>query len=156
MTSERNTHPLAPVNGPGQTLFDFVRHWSRRWNIVPDNPAAQNGRHVLVVEAVRAVSSRGPATINCIAREIGFDQSGASRLVRDAVAAGYLRLEQSEVDGRERHALLTLAGIELIVAAHSWQEDVFARLTQTWSPRQRTAFHAAIGELLERSRTFKP
>ena len=68
--------------GPGQVLFEFVRHWSRR--TAPD--IAEQGRLVLVVESVYAVSGRRAATINAVAHEIGIDQSGASRMVKEAAA----------------------------------------------------------------------
>jgi DNA-binding MarR family transcriptional regulator len=143
------------VTGPGQVLFEFVRHWSRRWNAPGDGHAAQRGRHVLVTEAVRSVGSRGAATVNAVAREIGIDQSGASRLVRDAVGAGYLEMRPSAVDARRREVSVAAAGHELLHEAHAWQERVFDRLTERWTTRQRDEFHRAMLRLLERSHTLE-
>lgn len=106
---------------------------------------------VLVTEAAYAVSRRGPATINAVAHEIGIDQSGASRLVKDAAAAGYLELRSADGDARRRQVGVTDAGVELIEQAHAWQEEVFARLTEGWSERRRTEFHKAMVSLVERS-----
>jgi MarR family transcriptional regulator, organic hydroperoxide resistance regulator len=76
--------------GPGQLLFTFVRHWSRR-AATGDATVAEQGRLVLVTEAVHALAARAePATVNAVARELGIDQSGASRLIRSAVEARYL------------------------------------------------------------------
>jgi DNA-binding MarR family transcriptional regulator len=133
--------------GPGQVLFEFVRHWSRR--TAPD--VAEQGRLVMVVESVYAVSGRRAATVNAIAHEIGIDQSGASRLVKEAAAAGYLVLRAADGDARRREVDVTPAGHELLEQAHSWQEEVFAQLTTGWSERRRTQFRRDLLSLLERS-----
>jgi MarR family transcriptional regulator, organic hydroperoxide resistance regulator len=133
--------------GPGQVLFEFVRHWSRR--TAPD--VAEQGRLVMVVESVYAVSGRRAATINAVAHEIGIDQSGASRLVKEAAAAGYLELRSADGDARRREVGVTNAGVELLEQAHAWQEEVFAQLTTGWSERRRTQFRKDMLCLLERS-----
>ncbi|MYY11753.1 MarR family transcriptional regulator [Streptomyces sp. SID4919] len=143
-----------PGPGPGQTLFEFVRHWARRWNSPGDGPARQQGRHVLVTEAVRSLDSRGIVTINAVAHEIGIDQSGASRMVKDAVAAGYLEIKPSESDTRRREVTVTAAGLDLLHDAHHWQEAVFDQLSGQWTDQQRTEFHHAMFRLLERSHTL--
>ncbi|MGE3285726.1 MAG: MarR family winged helix-turn-helix transcriptional regulator [Pseudonocardia sp.] len=140
--------------GPGEVLFEFVRYWSRR--VPADDPrVAERGRWVLVTEAVAAVTRDGPATINAVAQEIGMDQSGASRLVKGAVAAGYLRMQAAQADGRRRHVTLTPAGRELLERAHGWQEAVFDRLTAGWDEPRRVAFHAAMLDLLDRGRALR-
>ncbi|MDA2812922.1 MarR family winged helix-turn-helix transcriptional regulator [Nocardiopsis sp. RSe5-2] len=144
--------------GPGQTLFAFVRHWSRRWNGPADHSAARQGRLVLVTEAVHALQARGrtPVTVNAVAREIGIDQSGASRLVKDAVDAGHLELRPSADDARRREASVTAAGTELLRGAHRWQEEVFGLLTEEWTEEERTGFHRAMVRLLDRSHVVEP
>lgn len=136
--------------GPGQVLFHFVRHWSRR-------PAAadtgdEQGRLVLVCEAVHALSLRAtPATVNAIANEIGIDQSGASRLIKSATAAAYLVMAAPAADGRRREASLTPASRSMLDQAHRWQEEVFAQLTRGWSDKKRCDFQQAMTDLIERS-----
>lgn len=146
----------ADCAGAGQTLFEFVRHWSRRWNAPIEASAAQNGRHVLVIEAVNSLSKREAASINDVAREIGIDQSGASRLVKEAVGAGYLTLQASEADARRREIILTAAGHDLLLQAHDWQEEIFKHLTEEWVERERTEFHRAMLRMLDRSRAIGP
>ncbi|MGH8876015.1 MAG: MarR family winged helix-turn-helix transcriptional regulator [Stackebrandtia sp.] len=142
---------MTPDPGPGRQLFTFVRHWSRR----SDPQAPEPGRLVLVTEAVHSLSQRGiAATVNAIAEEIGLDQSGASRLVKDAAAAGYLDLRPSVTDRRRRQATVAAAGLTLLEHAHDWQERVFDRLTEGWSDRQRRDFQAAMSSLVERSATL--
>jgi DNA-binding MarR family transcriptional regulator len=137
--------------GPGQVLFEFVRHWSRRWAGSDGAGAAEQGRLVLVTEAVHSLSRRGGATVNAVADEIGIDQSGASRLVNSAVAAGYLRIRASRTDGRRREVSVTAAGISMLDDAHQWQEKVFADLTVQWTDQQRSDFRQAMLSLLRRS-----
>lgn len=147
----RDTSTPSDMGGPGQVLFTFVRHWARRWQRPGDDSTARHGRHVLVTEAVRSLAAKTP-TVNDIAGEIGIDQSGASRLVADAVAAGYLTLGRCASDRRRRSVSITAAGTRLLRDAHRWQEAVFARLTTRWPARQRDEFHRAMRSLLDRSR----
>lgn len=136
--------------GPGQVLFHFVRHWARR--PVSADAGGEQGRHVLVCEAVYALSQRGaPATVNAIAHEIGIDQSGASRLIKSATSGGYLAMAASPVDGRRREASLTPAGRFMLDQAHRWQEDIFAQLTTGWSDKKRRDFQRAMTDLMDRS-----
>jgi DNA-binding MarR family transcriptional regulator len=137
--------------GPGQVLFAFVRHWSRR-SALGDPGVAEQGRLVLVAEAVESLTGRGiAATVNAVAHEVGIDQSGASRLIRSATEAGYLSMEPSRADRRRREASLTAAGRSMLDAAHHWQEQVFAQLTAGWSDRRRHEFHEAMTDLIDRS-----
>lgn len=136
--------------GPGQVLFHFVRHWARRSNAV--DAGGEKGRLVLVCEAVHALSQRATrVTVNAIAHEIGIDQSGASRLIKSATAAGYLAMAASQGDGRRREASLTSAGRSMLDQAHRWQEDLFAELTTGWSDKKRLDFQQAMTELMDRS-----
>lgn len=136
--------------GPGQVLFHFVRHWARR--PVAEDAAGENGRLVLVCEAVDALSRRGATvTVNAIAREIGIDQSGASRLIKSATVADYLTMAASPADGRRREASLTPAGRSMLDQAHRWQEDIFAHLTTGWSDKKRHDFQQTMTDLVERS-----
>ncbi|THJ02293.1 winged helix-turn-helix transcriptional regulator [Nocardioides sp.] len=136
--------------GPGQVLFHFVRHWARR--PVTADAGGDQGRLVLVCEAVHAVSQRGTsATVNAIAHEIGIDQSGASRLITSATAAGYLVMAASATDGRRREASLTAAGRSMLDQAHRWQEEIFVQLTAGWSDKKRRDFQQAITDLMDRS-----
>lgn len=111
-----------------------------------DDPAL--ARMMTAVQAVHAVKERGAATINDIADELGIDQSGASRLMSQAIAAGFVQREQSEVDGRARECGLTTAGEDLLRDARMWQEEVFARLTADWTEPDRESFEMQMKRLL--------
>lgn len=140
--------------GPGQTMFAFVRHWSRRL-LVENDATADRGRLVLVVEAVHALGELGrPVTVNAVARELGLDQSGASRLLGRASEAGYLTLAASPYDRRRREASLTEAGLSVLDAAHRWQERVFDELTAGWSPQRRRDVEQAMRDLIASSQAL--
>lgn len=105
--------------GPGQLLFSFVRHWSRR-STSGGAAVVEHGRLVLVAEAVASLIERGQsATVNAVASEIGIDQSGASRLVKNAVDAGYVAMTTPHTDGRKREATVMPSGDEVLREAHA-------------------------------------
>lgn len=137
--------------GPGQLLFGFVRHWSRRAT-ASELSAAENGRMVMVTEAVAVLEDRAePTTVNAISKVVGLDQSGGSRLVKSAVGAGHLTLIDASTDGRRREFAVTPHGHALLAQAHEWQEQVFAELTAGWSEQRREDFQAAMVDLIARS-----
>lgn len=136
--------------GAGQTMFELVRYWSRRGT--GDGELARRGRDVQVTEAVRALADRPPVGVNEVAVELGLDQSGASRMIKDATAAGYLAPARSAADGRRRTITVTTAGEALLAAAHRWQEEVFAELTEDWTPRQRQDLRRSLRRLLDQAR----
>lgn len=140
------------VGGPGQVLFEFIRYWSKRTTKPSDCNVVQKGRYVLIAEAVAVLSKQGPVTINTLADEIGIDQSGASRLVKQAVHENYLILQPSSVDARQQQVMLSGNGQGLIADAHKWQEEIFLQLTPNWTYEQRQAFRGAMIELMNRSR----
>jgi DNA-binding MarR family transcriptional regulator len=134
--------------GPGQVLFEFVRHWSRRWN---GPAAAERGRDVLVTEAVHALRDRAEVTVNDVAAELGLDQSGASRMIAHAVERGYLTAHPA-ADARRRTIGVTPDGAALLDAAHRWQEATFTALTDDWTAAERAGFRRAMLRMLARSR----
>lgn len=137
--------------GPGQLLFGFVRHWSRR-AAAGNAVIAEQGRIVQVTEAVNALVDRDePATVNAVADELGIDQSGASRLVKSAADAGYLTMAKGASDGRRREVSVTAAGHAALEHAHEWQEQVFDDLTAGWSRQRRDDFQRATADLIARS-----
>jgi MarR family transcriptional regulator, organic hydroperoxide resistance regulator len=134
----------------GQTLFEFVRFWSRRGAALRD--PSLRGRDVLVTETVHALRGLSEVTVNDVAAELGLDQSGASRMVTHAVDEGYLAVHPSPSDARRRTVTVTAAGTRLLADAHRWQEEVFASLTADWTAPERAAFEQAMLRLLSRSR----
>lgn len=142
------------MSGLGRTLSAFVRHRSRG-SRADGSGIAERGRLVLVTEAVHSLTRRGrPATVNAVAHEIVIDQSGASRLLRDAAETGCPIPRTSEADGRRRRASVTPTGDTMLEQAHDRQERVFTRLTEGWSGQRRREFRQAMTDLLDRSHTL--
>lgn len=138
----------------GNTLFHLVRSLTKPQFAFGDD--ATHGRMVMAVEAVDAVLQRGAVTINELADELGIDQSGASRLVSQAIAAGYVQRNRGQADGRARECGLTAAGTELLHSARSWQEDVFAQLTADWSDAERVQFQGQMQRLITAASAQSP
>lgn len=117
----------------GQALFAFVRFWARRWTGSGLGADAQRGRDVMVVEAVHALTEQQrPASINDVARELGVDQSGASRMVTSAERQGYVTRRAPGRIGAMSAIANTAAGEELLSRAHAWQDQVLRTLTTDW------------------------
>lgn len=143
--------PRVSKAGSGELLFGFVRYWARR-SATGNGATPEQGRLLLVVEAVASLSERGQsATVSAVASEIGIDHSGASRLVKSAVDAGYLAMTTSTSDRRRRELNLISGGDVLLREAHAKHEQVFDELTVGWSRLRREEFHAALTDLVRRS-----
>lgn len=149
-------HTPAPI-GPGQELFRFVRYWARRGmpgsSGSPAGSGGQHGRDVWVTEAVVAATERGEVTVNDVADELGLDQSGASRMLAHAAQRGYLQITASPVDARRRRITPTATGRAVLDAAHRWQEQLFAELTDDWTDGERADFHRAMARLVNQPRS---
>ena len=89
--------------------------------------------------------------MSAVVSEIGIDQSGATRLVKSAVEAGYVAMTASNSDRRTREITLMSGGDVLLREAHAQQEQVFDELTVGWSRLRREEFHAAMTDLVRRS-----
>jgi DNA-binding MarR family transcriptional regulator len=99
----------------------------------------------MITEAVASHGVAG-ASINEIAEELGIDQSGASRMVGQAVARGYLA-KSSASDARRRIVVVTAAGHALIAQAHLWQEGIFSKITHDWSSSEVKLFTDLMNRL---------
>jgi len=126
----------------GPALFRLVRFWSRRWARGAGEPQL-----VLAVEAVRGAGA--DASVNDVARQLGVDQSGASRLVAAATAAGYLERARSATDARRTALRLTPSGDDLLSAARSWQRETFEQLTAEWPAADRARFARYLQRLAD-------
>ncbi|WP_067838298.1 MarR family winged helix-turn-helix transcriptional regulator [Nocardia lijiangensis] len=146
----RTATPDPAVDG-GPALFQVVRFWSRRWinrssARLPEE--LRNVQHLQVVEAVAtATEAGGEPTVSAVAHQLGLDQSGASRMVRDATAAGFVARSESAVDRRRTALRLTVSGERLLADARDWQRAVFAELTADWSADDRRRFAGYLQRL---------
>ena len=87
----------------------------------------------MVVEAVHALTAQErPTSINDVARELGLDQSGASRMVAHAQRQGLVTRRAPGRIGASSAITTTAAGEELLRQAHAWQDEVLRTLTAGW------------------------
>ncbi|MGW4330261.1 MarR family winged helix-turn-helix transcriptional regulator [Nocardia sp. NPDC004573] len=157
--SEAVNQPAGPDLPPdgGPALFRLVRFWSRRWinqalsqtAMEPDGEARQV-QHIQVVEAVASVlHTCEEATVTTVATQLGLDHSGASRMVRDAAAAGYLVRVDSVRDRRRVVLQLSDSGRRLLTGSHEWQRRCFHQLTATWDEQDRHQFATYLQRLAD-------
>lgn len=97
---------------------------------------------VFAVDAVDEASeaSDGGVSVGTVAERLGVDPSRASRLVAQAVGAGYLARGSSQDDGRRSLLVLTEAGRALVDAMHAHRQAEFARAMRDWTEHDRQEF----------------
>jgi DNA-binding MarR family transcriptional regulator len=137
----------------GPALFRLVRFWSRRWAGRASEELTGESRHVqhiLVVEAADTSADEGePPTVGTVAHQLGLDHSGASRMVKDAVEAGYLARDTSARDRRRASLRLTESGHALLAGSRQWQREAFEELTAGWEAADRRQFGAYLRRLAD-------
>jgi DNA-binding MarR family transcriptional regulator len=105
---------------------------------------------VLTVDAVAACGERadGP-TVGDVARLLGLDHSGASRMVAAAAERGYLARDRGAADARRVVLRPTVAGRDLIESSRRWQQATFEELTASWADEDRARFAGYLQRLAE-------
>ena len=100
-----------------------------------------------VVDAVEEPGTDGgDVTVGLVAERLGLDASRASRLVAAAVAAGLVRREASQEDGRRSHLTLTDLGQRVLEIEQDVRRRYVTDGMAEWSAADRRAF----AELLTR------
>lgn len=92
-----------------------------------------------VIDAIEAAGAE-PIGVNGVAEAIGVDQPRASKLVATAVAAGLVRREADQLDGRRTNLVLTEAGRERLERVHTFRRRKFAAAMDDWSETERETF----------------
>jgi DNA-binding MarR family transcriptional regulator len=127
----------------GPALFRLVRFWARRWATQP-----AGAPHVAHVQVLEALDAAAVPTIPAVADQLGLDRSVASRMVADAVAAGYVTRQPDPADARRVVLAATSAGRTLLGQARAWQQRVFQELTAGWSAADRERFGGYLVRLV--------
>lgn len=137
------------IHGGGTALFRLVRFWARRWVLHAAGSTAERARvrHLLLLEAVDAAARGGDVSISDVATELGIDRSGASRLAKEAEAAGYVCKAPSGEDARRAVLTLTAKGREVLEDARVWQEEVFADLVSHWPKAEAAGLASGLRRL---------
>lgn len=128
-----------------ETLDDVLLRLRRLWAGPPPALVLDEGdtgpvtfSSVLVVEACSRLP--GEVSVGDVAGFLGVEHSTASRFVDRAVRAGLLSRHVSASDARRVALALTARGIELRTRAHEFRTAWLARVLDTWSPDDVSAF----------------
>jgi DNA-binding MarR family transcriptional regulator len=144
------------LTGAGPALFQLVRFWSRRWagrSLEIGDEHDARVQDVLVLEAIDATSARGAVAVSDVARELGIDQSGASRMVSESISRGYVVKTTSERDARRAALAVTEAGGRLLTDVHAWQDEIFQRITAGWPEAEARQLAGYLRRLAAEQRT---
>jgi DNA-binding MarR family transcriptional regulator len=90
-----------------------------------------------------------PVTVSTVAGALSVDQPRASRLVAAAVAAGLVRREADQADGRRAWLVLTEAGAAALEQAHRGRQAAFGAAVADWSDAERAEFARLLTRFVE-------
>ncbi len=82
----------------------------------------------------------GDVTVGFVADRLSIDPSRASRIVADAVKAGFVRRVASQEDGRRSCLELTRAGRDAVAAAHRTRQAFYSTVLQDWGGDEQREF----------------
>lgn len=100
-----------------------------------------------LLDAAQSAQDDGrPLAVTDAAALLGVDQPRASRLAAQALAAGLLRREADQGDGRRSLLVLTTEGREVLSAISEFRQSVIAEATADWTAADR----ADLARLLTR------
>lgn len=128
-----------------QAMVAMRRNQSRR-SLMKAALARQESAHIDssifdvldVIEA--AIQAGSPAGVREVALALNVDQPRASKLVAAAVAAGYVRREADQADGRRTLLVATDTGRETVERAHRFRRGVVEAATREWTADERARF----------------
>ncbi len=127
--------PVAEVEA---AMIAIRRRQVRRAYAREAGGAAKDDSTQQVIDAIEG--SAEPLGVNGIAEALGVDQPRASKLVAAAVAAGLIRREADQLDGRRTNLVLTAAGQDRLEVVHRFRRARFATAMDDWPTADKTAF----------------
>lgn len=134
---------------PGPTLFRAVRLLGR----APEQQDQRRFSGILVVQAVRGSrddAEGGEVTVRSVAGYMRVAPSTASRLVSDAVEAGFIEAAPARSDRRSTALRLTASGRHLLRDSVAYQTRVYERATEGWSLEERQTFDRLLVDFCNR------
>src|SRR5215831_8039511 len=96
-----------------------------------------------------AEETGGRATVTSLAAALSIDQPRASKLVAAAVAAGLVRREADQADGRRALLVRTPAGQQLSAEVHAFRRQVFGRAMAGWPAADRAEFARLLARFVQ-------
>ena len=96
-----------------------------------------------------AEETGGRATVTSVAAALDIDQPRASKLVAAAVAAGLVRREADQADGRRALLVRTPAGRLLSAQVHAFRRQVFGEAMAGWPAADRAEFARLLSRFVD-------
>lgn len=155
--AESEGHILAVIE---RSMLRIMRRQSRR--TLGSAAAARAERPVqiehipVLVAAEEKILDTGEVMVNDIAAIMGIDPSRASRLVNDAIKAGYLLRIASQQDGRRTCVELTPQGQGLVDQSHAFRQRLYADVLADWSDRDKATFARLLNRFTETLNSGQP
>ena len=109
-----------------------------------------SGASADVLDIIEEAEEAGrPATVTSVAAALNIDQPRASKLVAAAVAAGLVRREADQADGRRALLVRTPAGQHLSAQAHAFRRQVFGEAMADWPAADRAEFALLLSRFVQ-------
>jgi len=124
-----------------------ARHGDRQGTTTDDGGSRASADVLDVIEEAEEAGT--PATVTSVAAAMAIDQPRASKLVAAAVAAGLVRREADQADGRRALLVRTPAGQRLSVQTHAFRRQVFGDAMAGWSAADRAEFAKLLSRFVE-------
>ncbi|MGC5015294.1 MarR family winged helix-turn-helix transcriptional regulator [Streptosporangium sp. DT93] len=133
-------------------LFRLRRIWSRplraRRSAESQRPVQMS--NVMVVHAVHKLSLDAPeVTVGAVAEQLDVDPSTASRLVNDAIGAGFVEREESAVDARRARLTLSERGRRVLEVVVRHRRTYLNGLMSDWDESEREVFARLLARFAE-------
>ncbi|MGW4475606.1 MarR family winged helix-turn-helix transcriptional regulator [Nonomuraea sp. NPDC004354] len=107
-----------------------------------------------VLDVIEEAEEAGDAaTVTSVATALNIDQPRASKLVAAAVAAGLVRREADQADGRRALLVRTPAGRRLSAEIHGFRQRIYAEAMNDWPAADRAEFARLLAGFVESLRT---
>jgi DNA-binding MarR family transcriptional regulator len=139
----------SPVEAVERALVTIRRRQTRRAlaRLAQAQPLPASFDVLDVLEA--AEQADRPATVSSVADALTIDQPRASKLVAAAVAAGLVRREADQADGRRSFLVRTEAGRHACNRVHEFRRSVFAQAMAEWSDHERAEFARLLARFVD-------
>ncbi|MFG1947027.1 MarR family winged helix-turn-helix transcriptional regulator [Nonomuraea sp. NPDC048826] len=103
-----------------------------------------------VLDVIEEAEENGAAaTVTGVAAALDVDQPRASKLVAAAVAAGLVRREADQADGRKALLVRTPAGRRVSAEIHAFRRQIFTEAMDGWPESDRAEFARLLTEFVE-------
>jgi DNA-binding MarR family transcriptional regulator len=137
-----------------------IRDASRRVLAFYDAIMKPSGLTMPQYRLLGLIEELGEVSVNALAARSGLDRTTASRTLRPLEKAGFVRIEQSTLDGRQRDITLTRAGRKALAQGRTLWRKAQQRFEdangEIFSQSLRASLHGLKLDMPERSKETRP